>query len=243
MVEKLEKMLEYQKVDIELRRALDEIERNDLNRKKEQARQEFAGAKNSVLETEKAAENIIAFYNSAEKYFEDASKKFEELENKLSETDENDEASRREILSQMETLRDKMSELEKKLSEKKSKSDGVIKAYLDAQEKGKKMRDIYNNVKQKLDAFKEEKMPRINELEKTLASLESGIDKSVFETYKSITAERKYPAVVSARTSDGGKSFTCSGCGLAISQKVKDELLEKSVCRCDNCRRIIYKDK
>ncbi len=240
MVEKLQKMLDYQKVDIELRRALDEIERNELNRKKEQARQAFSDAKNSVLETEKTAESIIAFYNNAQKYYDENIKKFEELERKLAATDENDDAARREILSQIETLRDKMSELERKLSEKKSKSDEVIHGYLEAQEKGKKMRDIYNSVKQKLEAFKEEKMPKINELNGKLGEMEKGIDKTVFEAYKSITAERKYPAVVAARSFDGGKSYTCSGCGLATSQKVKDELLEKGVCRCDNCRRIIY---
>ena len=242
MVEKLEKMLEYQKVDIQLRRALDEIERHELNRKKEQARQAFADAKNSVLETEKTAESIIAFYNNAQKYYDENIKKFDELEKSLLSLSEDDESARRDILAQMETLRDKMIELEKKLSDKKSKSDGVIHSYLEAQEKGKKMRDIYNSVKQKLDAFKEEKMPQINELNSRLGSMEQGIDKTVFEAYKSLTAERKYPAVVVARSSDGGKSFSCTGCGLAISQKVKDELLEKGVCRCDNCRRIIYTD-
>ena len=52
-MENLDKLLEYQKIDIELRKVLDEIERSDDNKKMEQARTEFNNAKSTVTETEK----------------------------------------------------------------------------------------------------------------------------------------------------------------------------------------------
>ena len=242
MIEKLKPLLEYQKVDIELRRELDEIERHELNKKREAARQEFDDAKNSVAQTEKAAERIIAFFESAQKSYEENLRKFEELEKRLASLKEEDEQERKDILAQISAIRDQAVELEKQFADQKAKSSDVIHTYVEAHKKGSKMREIFGALSKKLNEFKEEKMPKITELKTALSKMEKGIDEEIFKTYKSITAERKYPAVVEGRTYDGGKNFTCSGCGLAISQKVKDELLEKNVCRCDNCHRIIYKN-
>lgn len=237
----LEVMLEYQKYDIELRKILDEIERNENYKKMEQAKSEFAAAKSSVNESEKAAENIVNFYNSSIAYYEENYKKYEILEKKLANLAENNETERKEIILQLEVLRDKMTELEKKLSDRKAKTETVIHAYLDSQERGKKLRDIFNSLKAKFEAFKAEKEPAINQLNAKLDALKKKIDPPLFEQYKALTNEKKYPALVEASTADGGKNFSCNGCGLALSQKAKSELAEKNICRCETCRRIIYK--
>ncbi len=237
----LDTILEYQKYDIELRKLLDEIEKNEFNKKMEQARAEFAAAKNNVLESEKAAESIVNFYNSSLAYYEDTFKKFEALDKRLSEVSEDDDEARKEILSQMEVLRDRISELEKKLADRKNKSESVIHAYLDSQERGKKLKDIFNSFKLKFETFKAEKEPAMKKLTTHLDELKKKIDPQLFEQYQSITNERKYPAIVEAGSADGGKNYSCNGCGLSLSQKAKSELAEKSICRCENCRRIIYR--
>ena len=139
-MENLEKLLEYQKIDIELRKVLDEIERSDDSKKLEQARTEFNNAKATVTETEKAAENIVTFYNNALSFFEECVKRIDELSEKIKTTD--DLEKQREFVAQLEKVREKLYDLEKRLSERNDKTDKVILAYLDGQERGKKMRKI-----------------------------------------------------------------------------------------------------
>jgi predicted nucleic acid-binding Zn-ribbon protein len=102
------------------------------------------------------------------------------------------------------------------------------------------MRAVYNNVKERLDKFKKEKEPKIAELMKKLDALKPDIPADVFEVYKALTAERKYPAFVAAIDAGDKKHYRCF-CGITLSQKAQSELLDKGQCRCENCRRLIYK--
>ena len=113
-MENLEKLLEYQKIDIELRKVLDEIERSDDSKKLEQAKTEFNNAKATVTETEKAAESIISFYNNALAFMEECDKRTGELAEKMDKTEDIDE--QRELAAQIEKIRDTLSELDRKLS-------------------------------------------------------------------------------------------------------------------------------
>lgn len=234
-------LVEYQKVDIELFKVNEEIDSYEFTKKMIQAKREFAQAKSQVAESESEAAAIIEFYNKAMKYFEETAKKVGVLSSKLEELPEDEEKDRKEITGDIEVLRDKLNELEKELTAKRAKSEVVIRAYLDSQDRGKKLREIYQNAKAKAEEFRAKKEPAINELNKKLEAMQANIDKQIFELYKTLTNEKKYPALVEAATMDNGKNYSCNGCGLELSQKVKGELIEKNICRCENCRRIIYK--
>ncbi len=236
-MEKLDKVLEYQKIDIELRKVLDEIERSEDNKKLEQAKTEFNNAKATVTETEKVAENIVSFYNNAIAFFEECEKRIADIGDKMNATD--DLTVQRELAAQLEKIREKLSDLEKKLAERSDKGEKVILAYLDGQSRGKKVRAVYDAVKERLQKFKKEKEPRINELKGQLDALRADIAPATMEIYKAITAERKYPAFVEAQDTDN-KNYRCF-CGLELSQKAKSELLDKGCVRCETCRRLIYK--
>jgi len=62
MDKNLEMMLEYQKLDIQLKRLLDTLEKSDASKKMEQARSEFNSAKKTVLDSEKEAEGVVTAY-------------------------------------------------------------------------------------------------------------------------------------------------------------------------------------
>ena len=238
-MQNLDKLLEYQRIDIELRKVLDEIERSDDGKKLEQARTEFNNAKSTVTETEKAAENIVSYYNTALAFLEEANKRIDEIAAKLEKTEDMDE--QRALVSELEKIRDKMAEAERKLSERADKTDKVILAYLDGQERGKKIRTVYNNVKERLTKFKQAKEPKINELKAKLDAIRPAIPKDMMETYEKITSEHRYPAFVRAIEADRNH-FRCF-CGLELSQKTQSELLDKGSCRCETCHRLIYLER
>lgn len=234
----LNSLLEYQKLDIQLRKLTDEVERNEDNKKLEQAKSEFNAAKIMVTESEKAAESIISFYNNALNYYDENNKKIEEIAENLNLCDNEDE--RKELVLELETLKEKFAEIERRLAERREKSEKVIRAYLDAQERGKKMREIYNNVKLRLESFKKEKEPQIKTISQQLGEMSKNIQSDVLKQYKALTDEKKYPAFVEAILTDDKKNYRCF-CGLTLSQKTKSELMERGLCQCETCRRIIYK--
>ncbi len=236
-MEKLEKLLEYQKTDIELRKVLDEIERSDDQKRLEKARTEFNNAKSTVTESEKAAENIVNFYNNTLAFMDECNKKLDEIAAKMESGDDADE--QRALAGQLEKIREKLNDLERRFSDRTERTEKVIGAYLDGQERGKKMRSVFSSAKERLENFKKEKEPKINELRAKLDALRPEIPADMLETYKTITAERKYPAYVQARLTDDKKHYRCF-CGLTLSQKAQSELQEKGSCRCENCRRLIY---
>ena len=81
---------------------------------------------------------------------------------------------------------------------------------------GKKMRSVYNNIKERLNKFRQEKEPKINELKAKLDAIRPAIPADIMEIYDKITAERKYPAFVQAREAERNH-YRCF-CGLELSQ-------------------------
>ena len=236
-MENLEQLLQYQKIDIELRKVLDEIERSDDSKKLEQARTEFNNAKSTVTETEKVAESIVSFYNNALSFYEECCKRIDDIAEKMEKTEDMDE--QRELCAQLEKIREKMTDLERRLGERAERTDKVIQTYLDGQNRGKKMRAAYDAIKERLTAFKKEKEPKINALRAELDAIRPKIPADLMTVYNTITAERRYPAFVEAREAE--KNHHRCFCGLELSQKAQSELLDTGRCRCETCRRLIYK--
>ena len=234
-MENLDKLLEYQKVDIALRKELDEIERSDDSKNLERARNEFNAAKAAVAESESTAEGILSYYESALASFDEISKEIASLDP----TDAADLEKRRVLTESLERLKSKLADLEKRLQEKNDSGEKAILKYLDGQEKGKKMREAYATIKARLDKLKEAHEPKIAEYRRQLDAIRPSIPADLMEKYEALTAERRYPAFVAAIEADK-KDYRCF-CGLTLSQKTKSELLDNGYCRCETCRRIIYK--
>lgn len=235
---KFDTILNYQKTDIELRKIHDEIERSALNQAIDKARSEFNSAKAQVSESEKNAEVLVKFVANAEKLYAEGKAVLEETAAKLDGTETDEERSA--AIAKLETVRKKMSEIERKLAEVKPRADKTIKDYKTGQDKGKKMRDEYNSAKEALEQLRKSKEPIVNELKAKLTELEKDIDPKLMELYNALKAESKYPAFVEALPGERG-TYSCRGCGIGLPQKLKSELEDKGFCRCETCRRIVYR--
>lgn len=233
----LDAILKYQEVDIKLRKTLDEIERSDSGKRLEQSRKGFNEAKAMVEDSERTAGEVADFYRKAIKFYNEYAPKIEEYEQRLK--GELTDEERKKAVTALETLKSKFSEIEKRLSERKNKGDKLLDEYREGQKRGKKMREVHAEAKESHENLKREKEPVIAEFKKTLETLRPSVDKEIMTMYDELASERKYPAFVEAY-GDEKSSFSCRGCGLQLSQSSKGQLLEKGVCRCDTCRRIIY---
>ena len=239
---KFDAILEYQQADLKLRKVYEEIDKSELGKSLERARNEFNNAKSRVADSEKAAEALVNMVNNAERLYADGVKAYEEIAAKLDGAESEDE--RANCIARLETIRKKLSEIEKKLGEVKPRAEKTIKEYRAGQETGKRMRVEYGKAKEALEQLKKEKEPIIEQYKKTLAALKTSIDPALMEQYNALKAEGKPIAIVEAIIPDKGNSAVyCRGCGIVLPQKLKSELLESGQCRCEKCRRIIITRK
>lgn len=232
-------LLKYQELDIKLHRALDTIEKSESSKKMEQARNEFNTAKKIVQDAEKEAESVVNNLEITMPQIKELTDKLNEFE-LIIENAESDE-DLKGFTDQLEALKNKALSVEKKLTDCKNNSEKLVKNYQDANAKGLKMRDIYNNAKIEYGNLVKASEPEVTELKKRLKELEKQIDPDLLEKYKAITSENKFPAFVDAFVSDG--VYSCRGCGLQLSQKNTSTLNERGICTCETCRRIIYKEQ
>lgn len=234
-----EPILKYQETDLKLRRILGDIEKSEPSRKLSRARDEFNAAKQTVADCETAAAGVVSFLSNAEQYLNENLAKAEELLQKLSASESDEE--KKKIVADLEVLREKFADLEKRVSDRKSKGDKLINDYMTGQDKGKRMRAAYAEFKSRLDEIKKEKQAEIDALSSELEKLKKRIPPEIMEQYDALAEDKKFPPFVEA-TGDG-VTYTCRGCGLSLSQSGRSELIEKGYCRCENCRRVIYKKK
>ncbi len=229
------KLLEYQKVDLKLKKLNDEIAMNEDYKTMKAKKEEFNNAKQAVGEAEALAETIMNAYNGALEYLKSNAQKVESIVAKLSSGQLDDEAEKNAV-EELEKLKATLTEWEKKVSTLKANADKAIANYSNAQKIGASAKATYASAKAKYTEFKESKCADYELLKKQLEELQKTVDPKVFEVYKQITAEGKYPAFVPLMGDEA-----CGACGMTLSGTAKNDIKNQGYCRCETCRRIIYK--
>ena len=232
------KLLEYQKVDLEFKKLNDEIVKNKDYKTMKAKKDEFNAAKQAVGESEALADSVMNAYNGALEYLKANAAKIEAIVAKLI-GGELDEEAEKTAVEELETLKNALGEWEKKAAALKSNADKAIADYTEAQKTGKTAREVYAKAKAQYEAFKQGKEKEYEALKSRLGELQKNVEPKVFEVYKQITAEGKYPAFVPVMGDDA--SPACGACGMGLSGTAKNDLKNQGYCRCETCRRIIFK--
>ncbi len=236
MTDSFKKMLEYQKLDMELRKinkeynSLPEKKRLDVTRNKFNEAQSALdrnasnaatyGAEVERLYVEfgeimKRFENVEAVYNAATTAEEKAA-----LLPKLEQIRSGAESCRNKINSRIEKIKMLTNECMKNLTTKK------------------KVKEDFDNTKAKLDEIRAKSMPERKRIEEQMKSLEVTLDKSLLAAYNKFRSDGIAPVFVPV-VGDNEKDYACI-CGMQLSQTNKSELKNKSMCQCDTCRRMVY---
>lgn len=236
----LKLILEYQNTDIKLRKVMDSIERSDAARRGKQAKSEFDIAKKRVEESEAQAGEILEFM---EKATESAAKTKETVDKFKARLEEGNVSSeeRKQMRAELEALKTKCSDLEKRIDSKRKRGSKVLDESRDSQARAKKMRDVFQQEKTAYDSLKKQKSSEIEQLKGQLAKLKPQVDKELMKLYEELASEKKIPPFVDAYGDRG--TYSCRGCGLQLSQAENAKLTSDGICRCGNCRRVIYLPK
>ncbi|MCL2848070.1 MAG: hypothetical protein FWE13_04920 [Firmicutes bacterium] len=238
----LKALLDYQTVDVALRRASNELEKHPDREKLAKTKTDFEKAKQAVADAEWEATKYVEFFDEAKKEVPPLIKLAGELTEKLDKIPENDEESRRALTKELEDVKEKLNRFENRMADRKGKGQKAIVKFKEAQEAGKKLRELYAKQKERYDVFQKDAEPKIVMAKKKLETLKKGVDAKLLEKYLILAGEGKIPSLVEVKVMDGGKTYNCF-CGLALSQASKAQVIENGFSNCDNCRRMIYLNK
>lgn len=234
---KLDAILTYQETDLKLRRLHDEIEKSTANKRADEARQQFNAAKATVEECGRTAETLVAHVEKETKLYEEACESMQALR---AEAETADEEQLPSVIGRLERLKNKLNELDKRVNDARTRADKALVAFKESNAKGKQAREEFVAAKERLDALKKAKEPEMAALKQKMAEVAKSVEPDVMAQYNELKNEGKVFAFVEAVPGEH-HSYACRGCGIGLSQTLKSELEDKGWCRCESCRRIVYK--
>jgi len=231
----LEAILEYQQKDGQLVT----IEREIIDSKaKKVVNQMFGLVKNAqqkLVVIEHNANILISEFNELSATFEKESKDVEnftkqKIEGVSPEDLVNYEKKVNEANVNLLLLEKNISRLSNSISDilknfEKTKNEGI-----QAKQRYTQGMDAYNNLL-------ESKQPIIKKLKKELAELEKKADAKLMSKYKKMRDDKKFPIFVPLL------GHSCGGCSMELATSQINKLDENGMLECENCHRIIYKNK
>ncbi len=216
----IENILQFQQLDLMLRRIEQELGATEERRRSKQLHAEQLSLKLDKLK-DSYAENkeLIAEYAAAV----DKSINLDELNylnkklNDLSKTVALLDRDMAALLKDMEDTAAQFEEYRQKLPKAKKQ---------------------YNEAKIGFDEVRKSREPEIIEIRKKMAQAEKKIAPEILEKYRKLKSQGVYPPFVKLL----GES-QCGGCRVDMPMSMVSRLSEKGYIECENCHRIIYKSE
>lgn len=228
----MKKMLEYQRLDIELNK----LKKSSLN---SEDRANLAKLKNYIVEShnkgfqlEDSAKDLLSDYQQLKAQYDSNCDKVQKLIETDINTIELDKVD--SFLSQINNLSSELFLLERNIGIIMNKIKASLKDFDTTKKNMIKAKEKYSECKEKCDNELASITPKLKEIEGKMASLEKEIPADIFNRYKTIKADKVFPVYVAL--SDGH----CSGCRVEIPTSKVNKLKESGSIVCEQCHRIIY---
>lgn len=232
-----EKILEYQRLNISLKKLDREFEKLDDKKKLDVVKRKYNALQTTVNQGEEEAETLIAEVNQAYADYKTLMIAFDELAAKINAAKTDEEKIK--LLPQLESVKARIENADRKISQKWKRSKDIVSTSANAQESKKSVRTSYDEIKKRLDVYRAEIAPERKDIEDAMQQLEPQIDKELLSKYTKIRSDGILPVIVKAAGDE--KNYSCY-CGISLSQAKIGELAEKKLSQCENCRRMIYID-
>ncbi len=232
---KVEKMLEYQKLDSEMFKIEKQLKENVHRRNAGQMHENMKNAQNRSLKLEEKAGSLFEEIEKVKKQVKTQEDKMQEFLNK-----DLSKMSKEEV-EYLTTLKNKLAQnlqiLEKNLTTLAESVNAVladfnktIKTFNSAKEEYAKSKNAYDEDVKAVESQKEK-------IEKDLADLAKECDNKLLEAYIKRRKENVFPVIVPL------KGNSCGGCHVEMPYVSIAKLEEDGVLVCEHCRRIIFKPK
>ena len=227
----LKELLEYQKVDAELRKMEQEIGASDERKKFMQAKKFMETAREKLDAYDKRAVELTALRDTLEKNCDEICKQIEEYSDMEEMVEGGGEISfyKKNAQSLLEKLRTVKSELNKLASD----VNATVEEYKEFKKRTIEMQTQYKEYKEKFEALKNAQADKVKEIKTRLDALAKKCSAEAVEKYKAKRKEGIFPIFV---------PLTSGGCicGMDLSLAQQGKLSGGGVIECEHCRRFIY---
>lgn len=230
----LDKILECQNVDIEIKKLEKSLENNENSKqmKKYQslAKQTQQISKDLEIEAEKA----LTEYKKIQKNYNDSATSLQHLEE--TQTDELSDEQYDNLIKQANKISNFLASLEKYIMQLADKVNKILAEYENAKAQYRFAKANYTKNKEVVEKLTQEIEPQIKDLEKKRAILEKDVDPKLLQKYNSKKQDNIFPVFVQLRDN------MCGGCMMELPSAQIDKLKKDGFLECENerCHKIIY---
>ena len=229
----MKKMLEYQKLDLELNRlkksSINSSDRANLSKLKSY----IVDFHNKGFQLEDDAKSLLDDYNKLKKQYDINCDKVQ----KLTSTNLQDVTADKVdgILYQINSLSSELFLLERNINIIMTKIKDSLKNFDITKKNIIKAKEKYNDCKEKCDKEVQAIAPKVKEIEQKMKELEKDIPADIFAKYNSIKADKIFPVYVALDSSGH-----CSGCRVELPTAKVNKVKSDGYIVCEQCHRIIY---
>ncbi len=232
----IKSLLEYQKVDTELREIEVSLKQSDERKKASSAKNFLNGANESVAKLDQRAEELAGKFNASLKLLsqlEDEAKEYEGI-------NDMDEDQLSYVKKKSQALTEEINNLASQIDNLSKEIESVLREFAQLKADIKKAKAQYSEYGPKYNELKASKEGEINQIKARLQKLESGIDAEILDKYKQRRNDKIFPVLNEAR--EMSKHAYCR-CGTELSLTDYGNLKNGSIVECDSCHRLLYLNK
>lgn len=228
----MKKMLEYQRLDIELAKMEKMLVKNDNKTNLSKLKAYILDFKNKAFKLEDSAKSLVADYEKLKQQYQNNVDKIQQLNNTNLETVALDKVDG--MLYQINSLSSELYMLERNINaillkiKESLKNFEVIKKNMDA------AKVKYNECKDLCDKHEQQIAPKINEVKEKMSAMEKELSPELFAKYKELKADLGVPVFVPV---DNGH---CGKCRVELPTAKLNKLKAEGTIVCGDCHRIIF---
>lgn len=229
---KVEKILEYQKLDSELFKIERQINDNENKKKAEQLHESMKAAQARSYKLEQNAKELLI-------KTDEVTKQCKIQEDKLNEfLSMNIEKMNKSDIEKLNNLKDKLNQnltiLEKNLATLAENMNAVLADFNKTIKTFNTARDEYSKRKYAYEAEVKSVENDKLEINKRLSQLATSVEPEIMEAYRKKRSEKVFPVLVPL------KGKFCGGCNTELPLAILTNLSKDGITTCEHCRRLVY---
>lgn len=236
MNKQIEKLVNYQDVDKELKVLEDEVRKSDESQKYLTAKKFLSTVNDSLAALESKAKVVVNSYNLAMTEIEKLKNVAEEASHIIDACENENELNY--YKKKFQSTIDGVNNLEAKINSLSKEMEEIIKEFNKLRVATKQMKAQYDEYAPKFKALKDSKDAEMSKLKAKLDKLKVDIDPSLMEKYQTRRNDKKFPIIYGVDIST--TSVYCPACATEMSLSQKNELASGGIKECETCRKLLY---
>ena len=227
----MKKMLEYQKLDIELSKLYKMKSKNDNNATLTKLKAYIIDFQNKAYKLEEGAEGLVAEYEKLKSQYQNNVDKIQKLTNTNIKDVTLDDVEG--ILEQINSLSGELYMLDRSINSILEKIRTSLKNFEIVKKNRNTAKTKYNECKAVCEKNEQQLEPKIAEIEKKMKAMEKDLNPELFAKYKELKADNVIPVFVPVENKH------CSRCRVELPTAKLNKLKAEGTIVCE-CHSIIF---